>query len=209
MDTQLISPNADPDDVVITIRIIVIGDPGIGKEQLLDSFVRLMADIPSLQQVPEGTHSNENIVFRTVPFYVEDEKGNTKHVKLEILNLDAFRSSHKEFYESANVCIVCFDVDNRETFSAVETGWALDTKFFCRTASVLLVGLKGFVEKSEENVQESVSEKEGIQMAQKTQSFHYLECQNEERLIKEVFVVSTKEGLRAPQKDSNEKCLLL
>lgn len=119
-------------DCDVVLKIIIIGNSGVGKSALLKSF---MGDI-----FQSGYTSTIGVDFEIKPVTVED-----KTVNLQIWDTagqERFRTITTSYYRSSDAVMLVFDVTERKSYQQLEA-WLEDVRGYAREGvDVLLVGNK-------------------------------------------------------------------
>eukprot|EP01130_Rhizamoeba_saxonica_P012368 TRINITY_DN51_c1_g1_i1.p1 TRINITY_DN51_c1_g1~~TRINITY_DN51_c1_g1_i1.p1 ORF type:complete len:200 (-),score=44.70 TRINITY_DN51_c1_g1_i1:45-644(-) len=103
------------DTVQKMLRVLVIGDSGVGKSALL---LRFTDDTFS-----ESFISTIGVDFKTKTLPLGDKKENYHLQIWDTAGQERFRTITHSFYRSAQCCLVVFDVTNRESFESVKNYW--------------------------------------------------------------------------------------
>eukprot|EP00455_Lapot_gusevi_P035297 TRINITY_DN3908_c0_g2_i2.p1 TRINITY_DN3908_c0_g2~~TRINITY_DN3908_c0_g2_i2.p1 ORF type:complete len:210 (+),score=63.78 TRINITY_DN3908_c0_g2_i2:112-741(+) len=132
-------------------KIVVIGDSGVGKSNLLLRFA-------------DDTFIDSYITTIGVDFRFRTVHINQKAVKLQIWDTagqDRYRTINAAFYRHANGVILVYDVTNRETFDHVE-GWLKEAlQYSDANIQILIIGNKADLPDHQ------VTEEMGQQLAEK------------------------------------------
>ncbi|XP_066246406.1 ras-related protein Rab-18-B-like [Euwallacea similis] len=128
------------DDILTTLKILIIGESGVGKSSLLLRFTEDNFD-------PEQTLTI-GVDFKTKRVSVD---GNT--VKLAIWDTagqERFRTLTPSYYRDAQGAILVFDVSSYQTFAKLET-WLDELETYSTKSNIvkMIVGNKIDVEKRE------------------------------------------------------------
>ncbi|GJQ85660.1 hypothetical protein Trydic_g20208 [Trypoxylus dichotomus] len=143
------------DDILTTLKILIIGESGVGKSSLLLRFTEDNFD-------PEQTLTI-GVDFKTKRLTVDD---NT--VKLAIWDTagqERFRTLTPSYYRDAQGAILVYDVSNYSTFAKLET-WLNELEIYSTKRNIIkmIVGNKIDVEQRE------VSREQGLQFARRHQT---------------------------------------
>jgi small GTP-binding protein len=147
----------NPDDLVL--KVILVGDSGVGKSCLLKSF---MGD-PF-----KGVYTSTiGVDFEIKPIQID---GKTVNLQIwDTAGQERFRTITTSYYRSADAILMVFDLTDEKTFSNLEA-WMEDVRLYAqRHVEIMLVGNK--VDLNEERV---VDYKEAKSYAEK-HNFQYFE----------------------------------
>ena len=124
-------------DTEFVYKIIVIGDPAVGKTSLLNNFIKKKFTTQYLPTV------GVNILKYILQF--ETKEGEKTEVNLmfwDIAGQPQFYMIHKPYYQGANGIILVFDITRSSTFSNVNNWFNEAVKFGLSSVPRLLVGNK-------------------------------------------------------------------
>lgn len=121
------------DDVLTTLKILILGESGVGKSSLLLRFT-------------DDTFDTEQSATIGVDFKVKSVTVDGNYVKLAIWDTagqERFRTLTPNFYRGAQGIILVYDVSNRVSFNRLDT-WLSELDTFCNVSNVvkMLVGNK-------------------------------------------------------------------
>lgn len=143
------------DDILTTLKILIIGESGVGKSSLMLRFTEDNFD-------PEQTLTI-GVDFKTKRLTID---GNT--VKLAIWDTagqERFRTLTPSYYRDAQGAILVYDVSNYSTFTKLET-WLNELETYSTKSNIvkMVVGNKIDVDNRE------VSREEGMHFARRHQT---------------------------------------
>lgn len=118
-------------------KIIVIGDPAVGKTSLLNNFIKKKFEKKYLPTI------GVNILKFILQF--ETKEGENTEVNLmfwDIAGQPQFYMVHKPYYNGANGIILVFDITRSSTFSNVNNWFNEAVKFGLSSVPRILVGNK-------------------------------------------------------------------
>lgn len=124
-------------DTEFIYKIIVIGDPMVGKTSLLNNFIKKKFTKQYLPTV------GVNILKNMLPF--ETKEGEKTVVNLmfwDIAGQPQFYMLHKPYYQGANGIILVFDITRSSTFSNINNWFNEAVKFGLSSVPRILVGNK-------------------------------------------------------------------
>ena len=87
---------------------------------------------------------NESTVFNTYSHFLFDEK-NSRNYNLEIIDTSGLRDYvkvRKPAYQNANLIIICFAIDDLESFTNINDFWIPELNEFIPNTKRILIGLK-------------------------------------------------------------------
>ena len=120
----------------LKLKIVIIGDAGVGKTSMIQQFVNRKFD----------KRYEETI---GVEFQVKTFKINDTITKIEIWDTagsERFASITKNYYRGADGALIVYDISNKTTFDNVEN-WFNDLKNACKEeAFIILIGNKNDLE---------------------------------------------------------------
>ncbi|KAJ8011150.1 hypothetical protein DPEC_G00055190 [Dallia pectoralis] len=141
------------DDVLTTLKILIIGESGVGKSSLLLRFT-------------DDTFDPELAATIGVDFKVKTIAVDGNRAKLAIWDTagqERFRTLTPSYYRGAQGVILVYDVTKRETFTRLEN-WLNELETYCTRNDLvkMLVGNK--IDREENRV---VDRNEGLKFARK------------------------------------------
>uniref|UniRef100_A0A1B6FI41 small monomeric GTPase n=1 Tax=Cuerna arida TaxID=1464854 RepID=A0A1B6FI41_9HEMI len=141
------------DDVLTTLKILIIGESGVGKSSLLLRFIEDTFDPDQATTI--------GVDFKTTKLTID---GNT--VKLAIWDTagqERFRTLTPSYYRDAQGAILVYDVTDKHTFNKLET-WLNELDTYSTKSNIvkMLVGNK--IDKSNNR---EVSRDEGMKFAKR------------------------------------------
>ncbi len=115
------------------IKCVLVGDAAVGKTSLFASF-RAANQFPTGEYIPTMIdHSSSRMFYKSqkVNLTLWDTSGEANYERLRAL-----------MYPDTDVFVVCFAVDNAESFESVELKWMPELRKHCPERPVVLVGTK-------------------------------------------------------------------
>ena len=128
------------EDGEIIYKIIIIGDPSIGKTSLIRKFVKDQFEVDYIPTV--GVNISKQPVDLTI-------QGKDLHINLMIWDLAGkpqFHLLHKVYYNGANAVILAFDLTRSYTFMNVKNWFSEVVKYGLSDKPIILVGNKSDLE---------------------------------------------------------------
>ena len=120
----------------LSFKIIIIGDPGVGKSCLTNQAIKNTFD---------ETYS-ATVGFEFLTFILKLDE---KIVKLQIWDTcgqEAYRSLISGFYRNASLAMIVYSIESRESFAHINT-WLKDVHLLCNPdVKVFLIGNKADLE---------------------------------------------------------------
>jgi len=147
----------DGGEVLTTLKLLIIGESGVGKSSLLLRFT-------------DDAFDPEQAATIGVDFKVKTVKVNGDKVKLAIWDTagqERFRTLTPSYYRGGQGVIVVYDVTSRDSFTKIEN-WLTELETYSTNQDLvkMLVGNKCDLESHGERV---VSKEEGLKCARKHQ----------------------------------------
>lgn len=183
--------------------MVLLGDGACGKTSALNVFTR--GFFPTVY---------EPTVFEN---YVHDIFVDNTHMELSLWDTagqEEFDRLRALSYEDTHVIMLCFSVDNRDSFENVSTKWMAEIQENCPGVKMVLTALKCDLRKDEEQNEnpEAVSFDEGLAKAKEVGAVKYLECSAvQNRGIRETFYEAAKVALEVKPAggSSSGGCIIL
>ncbi|KAI9268079.1 ras family-domain-containing protein [Phascolomyces articulosus] len=177
-----------------TMKLLLIGNSGVGKSSLLLRFTDdtfLPPDEVSATIGVDFKVSMMNLHGQTYKLTIWDTAGQER-----------FRTLTSSYYRGAQGVILVYDVCNRETFDALKTWWN-EVNTYCSSQDVVKMIVGNKVDKDASRV---VSYKEGADLARKLQTL-FIECSAKTKVgVKETFEELVEKIVETPnlwQKQAN------
>ncbi|MCY3411047.1 MAG: GTP-binding protein [Candidatus Heimdallarchaeota archaeon] len=118
-------------NVVYNFKILLLGEPAVGKTSLVKRFVH-------------STFTKDYILTVGVEPYIKYEKVKNKPIAFTIFDVAGqkqFNMMRKMFYNGAKGTLFVFDLTRKDTFDAIP-GWLEDVKLISPNQEFILVGNK-------------------------------------------------------------------
>ncbi|XP_033747689.1 ras-related protein RABD2a-like isoform X2 [Pecten maximus] len=128
-------------------KVVVIGDLGVGKSLLVDTFVNRdedqyeMSKSSQFSSSSKGSQSRTGYASKSTSFISRE----SKVIKLDIWDTagqERYRSLTSSYYRGTHGCLILFDVTKGHTFESVQS-WYSDLEAYCTSPemiSTILVG---------------------------------------------------------------------
>ena len=110
------------------LKLIVIGDTGVGKTNLLSRFTRNVYD--------KNTHNTIGVDFLAVDLTI-----NGKNVKAQLWDTagqEKYKSIATAYYKNAQGAVIVYDITQRETFENIDN-WLFDLKGYSDPDIVIMI----------------------------------------------------------------------
>lgn len=183
-------------------KLVIVGDGACGKTCLLYVF--------SKDEFPE-THVPT--VFDT---YVADVEVDGKMMELALWDTagqEDYDRLRPLSYPDTHVVLMCFSVDNPDSFENIPEKWAPEIRHFCPNVPIILVGNKKDL-RHNENVKRElaiykrvpISSEEGSVMCGRVKAHAYLECSAKTREgVRDVFETAARAALKTKLYKPNKR----
>ncbi|CAO3626216.1 unnamed protein product [Mucor hiemalis] len=145
-------------------KIVIVGDGACGKTSLLIVYQNGRFPEKYLPTVFENYISRVDLDHKTVELALWDTAGQEDYDRLRPLS-----------YFETDVVVICYAVDNQNSFQNVRDKWLPEVKHYCgNNVSLVLVGLKIDL-RSESNTTKTISHQQGVKLAKEIGA-KYGEC---------------------------------
>jgi small GTP-binding protein len=141
----------DQDDYEQLYKIIIIGDSGVGKSNILGRYLH--------DEFKEDTKSTVGVEFGSKKMQIENAT-----IKLQIWDTagqEKYRALAKIFYQNASAAILVYDITTTTSFQAIKEYWADEIKSNSPEDIVIAV----VANKSDEYLRQNVPTEEGKELA--------------------------------------------
>jgi small GTP-binding protein len=176
--------------------VLLVGDTNVGKTSLLTKYV----------------HDKFTTAFNPtigIDFKIKTLKINDKKMKLRIWDTagqEKFRTITNSYYRGAHGVVVCFAVDNRDSFHATKNWLTQINQLANKTVTIIIIGCKCDVHPRE------VSSEEGERLAAENNSSYYEVSSKTGTNIETIFSdllermhsVATKQSNKVPDANKDE-----
>ena len=200
------------------MKILLIGDSGVGKSCLLVRFV-------------EDKFNPSFITTIGIDFKIKTVDINGKKVKLQLWDTagqEDYDRLRPLSYPDSNVVLICFSIDLPDSLENVQEKWIAEVLHFCQGVPIILVGCKvdlrndpQTIEQLRQEGQQPVTSQEGQSVADQIGATGYYECSAKTGYgVREVFEAATRASLMGKSKTNGKakknttekkkkKCVLL
>lgn len=142
------------------IKIVVVGDGGVGKTSLLFTYCK--AHFPDVYE-PTIFDTFQKVLsvdhYQKVTLTLVDTAGQEDYDRLRPLS-----------YPKTDVFLLCFALDNEESYQNIAAKWAPEVKHYSSKSKLVLVGLKHDLRSK------LISKKKGEKLARKISARFYMQC---------------------------------
>src|SRR3990167_4414994 len=114
-----------------TVKIVVVGDGGVGKTALLYSYTENKFKEDYLPTVFDNYSAGIDFNGRLLTLSLWDTAGQEEYARLRSLS-----------YPETNIFFVCFDVTQEQSLENVKEIWHPEVTQHCPEAKILLIGTK-------------------------------------------------------------------
>ncbi|KAJ3127630.1 GTP-binding protein Rho1 [Physocladia obscura] len=183
-------------------KLVVVGDAGSGKTCLLIVYVR--------QEFPEEYVPT---VFETHTAHVIAH-GQTVGLSLwDTAGQEGFEQIRRMGYPDTNVLLMCFAVDDRDSFENVLQKWIPEVSYYAKGVPIILVACKADQRTSpsriaelQANGQSFVQPDEGLDLARRIGAKQYIECSAKTGArVNDVFTDAAKLTLDPPKQNKQRE----
>ena len=159
-----------------SIKVVVVGDPAVGKTCLQTVYVNQTFTAEHLNTVFDNYSTQVQVedggVKRTITLGLWDTAGLEDYDRLRPLS-----------YPNTDVFILCASVTSPDSFENAKEKWIKEIKHHCTGTPIVLVGLKtdlrddpDIIKKLKLSNSAPVSFREGVRLAKEFKAVTYLEC---------------------------------
>ena len=178
------------------LKIVVVGDGGVGKTALLISYTQNTFEQAYLPTIFDNFTAGIDFKGRLLTLSLWDTAGQEEYSRLRALS-----------YPETNLFFICFDINELNSLENVKSVWYPELTHHCPEAKVLLVGTKGDLRDSASIPLSKIQETAAFMNAK------YCECSAKtQEGLHEVFETGLELALQKPVKTKHErkrKCKLL
>ena len=154
----------------INCKVVLIGKSGVGKTSIISRYTTNIFK-ESLMATPGAN-------FITKKVYMEEEKETIKFEIWDTAGQERYRSMTKVFYKNAAACILVYDITNKASFEEIKNYWVPELKENAQQGIGKYIIFLFFIvlvldgNKSDNYMNEEVSENEGKALAKEINSIY-------------------------------------
>lgn len=159
--TQVVQQH-DKTTIMSEIKCVFVGNPGVGKSSLIMNYKERTFD----QHTPPVVDACAVPVFfdgKSASLKVWDSAGHSDYDRVRYL-----------LYPESDICLVCFSVDNLDSYTNVEGKWLPELSQHRPNTPVMLVGTK--TDLRDPNGESIVTYDMGEELMRRTNAVSYIEC---------------------------------
>lgn len=178
------------DEISYVFKIVIVGDAGVGKSNLLLRYTKSEFD--------SGIKPTVGVEFSSKKILV-----NNVNIKLQIWDTagqEKFRSVGKQYYKGAVGVMLVYDISKRKSFESIPS-WVEEVRNHAAAdVVIIIVGNKKDLEALRE-----VSVEEGQNLA-KEQGCYFLETSaldNSDKMVEKVFLTLTEDIYKRKQEEND------
>lgn len=187
-------------------KLVIVGDGACGKTCLLIVFSKDQFPEVYVPTVFENYVADIEVDGKQVELALWDTAGQEDYDRLRPLS-----------YPDTDVILMCFSIDSPDSLENIPEKWTPEVKHFCPNVPIVLVGNKKDLRHDDATIwelqkmkQEPVKFEDGKNMAEKIDSFGYLECSAKSKDgVREVFETATRAALQVAKNKRGKKCCVL
>ncbi|PYI09142.1 Rho GTPase Rho1 [Aspergillus sclerotiicarbonarius CBS 121057] len=165
-------------------EFIVVGDSGSGKTSLLRAYLR-----KGYMNEPQST---------VYDCHVANVKVDGRDMKLKLVDTPGkrrFRIFRSLNYRNAHGIILCFAVNDRDSFKRIGGGWITEIREFCLDTPIILVRCK--MDLRQKPFEDIVSVRTARALQKEIGAYTYLECSaHEQSNVDEIFNCAIRSSIR-------------
>lgn len=203
---------ATEEDKDLRHKLVVVGDGNCGKTSLLVTYVN---DAFPEKYVPT--------IFETHVIEIQGPTGQKmKMVLWDTAGQENYDMLRPISYPGCDVFVVCFSVDNPDSYYNVTNKWIPELRHFSNSVPVVLVGTKTDLRNDTETIEglakirkRPINAEEGIALGTTIGAFAYIECSAKlKEGIDEVFTVAARASVlrktdSAKKGPNTRQCIIL
>lgn len=150
-----------------TYKIVLVGDSKVGKTSLLMTYIEKKFPQENVPQV----FSNCSTTIKTA-----DDKS-VQLLMWDTSNDDEFKRLRPISYSGADLVLICYAVDDKQSLKNIEKRWVPEIKHFCYDVPYMVLGLKlDLYSDSPRELDELVQQKDIQQLKDKINSKAFIQC---------------------------------
>ncbi|XP_075441154.1 transforming protein RhoA-like [Ascaphus truei] len=187
-------------------KLVIVGDGACGKTCLLRMITKDVFLEVYIPNVFENYVVDIAVDGKQVELALWDTAGQEDYDQLRPLS-----------YPRTDVILMCFSIDNPDSFENITEKWTPEVKHFCPNVPIILVGNKKDLRNDEHTrkeltkmKQEPVKPEKGRDMANRIGAFGYMECSAKMNDgVRDVFEMATRVALQPRRGKKKSTCLLI
>lgn len=167
-----------------TLKIVLVGSEAVGKTSLLIRFHQNSFPGLYVPTVFDSYWKEMSVDGNEYGLLLWDNSGNDDYIRLRPLS-----------YPQTDVFLVCFDINNRESFMKLQNTWLPEVKRYQNGTPIIIVGNKMDI-RSESQLENAsndfVLHVEGVRLALREGAIYCESSAKENRGVKEVFQTAVR-----------------
>ena len=185
-------PDKYPEESELKIKVVLIGESGVGKTSLISQFENGKFDA-------DVTPTN-GATFLTKRIELEEEKKGITFELWDTAGQERYRSLSQMFFKDANVALIVYDITNKKSFDEIKNYWV----DFLREngPKVIITYLVG--NKCDLSEQAIVDEKDAKEYAEEQDLFYWATSSKDTKTVSELFRDIGKKYLSPRYSNSEE-----
>jgi len=175
-------------------KLVVVGDGGVGKTCLIRRYINEEFDEFTPQAlIPSSleTHTREMTVGGKQFVAVICDTGGQ----------ETFKHLRKTSYPNSDILVICFSLDNKESFDNISNAWMPEMKKLCPGVPMILVGNKRDLRDEAQSPKGFIKESKGHAVAKKHKMLCYIETSSLDDInVTKVFETAISEAAKRKKK---------
>lgn len=167
-----------------TLKIVLVGAEAVGKTSLLIRFHQNSFPGLYVPTVFDSYWKEMSVDGNEYGLLLWDNSGNDDYIRLRPLS-----------YPQTDVFLVCFDINNRDSFTKLQTTWLPEVKRYQNGTPIIIVGNKMDI-RSESQLENAANDfvlhVEGVRLALREGAIYCETSAKENRGVKEVFQTAVR-----------------
>ncbi|EAL49965.2 Rho family GTPase [Entamoeba histolytica] len=183
-----------------SMKLVIVGDGAVGKTCLLTRY--------RLNTFPEDYVPT---VFENFVEQVSYKKGHINLQMWDTAGQEDFDRIRNRAYPDTDVFLICYAVDDQNSFENIEVKWISEVTHFCKEAKVVLVATKS--DRRKDKSTDCISTAKGEELKTKIGAAAFCECSAKTGSnVKETFKVAidvVRGRAEEKEKTSKEGCVVV